>query len=52
MFEAAAPAEGNSFSVMEMFMFAHLISRPKLTFLMKCGYVRVVRVPGPKNGDI
>ena len=39
-------------SVLVMFMFAQLISRPELTFLMKSGYVSVIRVPGPKIGDI
>ena len=29
-------------SVLEMFVFSQLISRPKLTFLMKSGYVGVV----------
>ena len=49
MFELklAALEEGTSFSVMEMFMFAKLISRPKLTFLMKSGYVGVIGVSGP-----
>ena len=39
-------------SMMVMFMFGQLISRPELTFLMKSGYVSVIRVSGPKNGDI
>ena len=39
-------------SMMVMFMFAQLISRPELTFLMKSGYVSVIRVSGPKNSDI
>ena len=46
------PGQGWLVSVLEMFMFAQLISRPELTFLMKSGYVSVIRVPGPKIGDI
>ena len=52
VFEAAALQQGSLVSVLEMFVFAQLISRPELTFLMKSGNVSVVRVPGPNNDDI
>ena len=44
--------QGSLVSVLVMSMFCQLVSRPKLTILMKSGYMGVVRVPGPKNGDI
>ena len=41
-----------SFYVGNVYVSPADFSTYKLTFLMKSGHVRTVRVPGPKNDDI
>ena len=41
-----------SVSMVVMFMFAQLVSRPKLTFLMKSVWMSVIGISGPTNDDI